>query len=403
MTALRAAWRRLPEEVRRCARPLNLADELGAFLPPRLRSSAATATEMARRLLYLRRARLPVVRLEGKVHPEGPALDVLIAGDPLSIRYFGRTFYATPPAAAEVARVGLRDVPAAAERLGRTADLSLWQVAWPVTRRAACRELVPSHVPLVLATDRPLDDIVRGERRGRSSRKDDARRVRKLGLAVRVAHEPDAWARFHRQLYEPYTRQRFGDLYRPIPPWVFRHAVRNGWLLLLEDRGRAVGGALLERWADEVRVLAFGVDLDASVPPGLALEACYYHAIGFAAARRLPRLSLGTVRPVLTDGVLRYKRKWGATLGRPTTWERFILHWRSTAGTRAALTAAPLVVQRPGGELFGLAGAAGVDVGAQAAAVDTPGLAELVVLSDEAHVPEPAPGDTPIRLVRDAA
>jgi hypothetical protein len=400
MNAVRAAWRRLPEEARRCARPLNLADELASFLPAAVRARATTATEMARRLLYLRRARLPIVRLDGAA-PGGVPLSVLLAADPLSVRYFARTLFATPPAAREIARIAARDVPAAAARLGSDADLTLWQVAWPVTRRVAGRDAVPSHVPLVLATDRPLDAIVAGERRGRASRKNEARRVAKLGLSARLA-DRDAWAWFHRALYEPYARARFGDLYRPIPAWIFRHALRSGWLLLLEHASRPVAGTLLERFGGEVRILAFGVDVAGPVPAGLALEACYHHAVAFAVARGVRALSLGTVRPVLTDGVLRYKRKWGARLAPPTAWERFVLGWKATAGTRAALTAAPLVVQRGDGRLIGLVGAAGVDVGAHVERVDTPGLAELVVLAD-GDVAAPAAGDTPVRVVRDAA
>ena len=47
---MRALYRRLPEEVRRCLRPLNLVDEVGSFLPARMRPHVQATTEAARRL-----------------------------------------------------------------------------------------------------------------------------------------------------------------------------------------------------------------------------------------------------------------------------------------------------------------------------------------------------------------
>src|SRR5207253_2690645 len=132
------------------------------------------------------------------------------------------------------------------------------------------------------------------------------------GLTARIASDRDELDRFRRELYEPYGRRRFGDLFAPIPPHAFRHARRAGWLILLEADGRTVAGAVLERWSRDVRILAFGVEIDGPLPTGLLLAACYYHAIEFAVNGGFPRLSLGTTRPVLTDGVLAYKRKWGA-------------------------------------------------------------------------------------------
>src|SRR5262249_12841572 len=155
--------------------------------------------------------------------------------------------------------------------------------------------------------------------------------------------------RFRRELYEPYARGRFGDLFVPLPAHVFRHARRHGCLVLLEHEGRLVAGALLEHAGSELRVVAFGVAADPAVPAGTEVEACYCHAIRLAVEWRVPRLGLGACRPVLTDGVLRYKRKWGGRIATPITRDAFVLRHRNTPATRAAFAAAPLVVDRGGG------------------------------------------------------
>jgi hypothetical protein len=117
------------------------------------------------------------------------------------------------------------------------------------------------------------------------------------------------------------------------------------------------------------------------------LEACYYHAIRFAVERGFERLSLGTCRPVLTDGVLRYKRKWGGTIGTPATWDAFLLRYRNTPAVRDALTEVPLVVQARDGHLaalIGARGAAGADLAGHVRRLEAPGLREVACLVDGA-------------------
>jgi GNAT acetyltransferase-like protein len=381
---MRALYRRLPEGVRRCLRPLNLVDEVAALLPGGSRARMHGATEATRRLVRLGRVRFPLRRLAGPARGSGERLVCLVAADELSTLYWKSTLFAAPPADEVLDEIPALRVPAAARRLAGAADLSLWQTPWPVSRMVRTAR-VPSWLPLWLATDRPLDDLIAGERSGRAARKNDVRRVQRLGLTFRVATDADAYELFRRRLYEPYVRQRFGDLLVALPGHAFRHARRHGWLLLAELDGRPVGGAVIERWAGEPRVLVFGVDPHAPIPTGAVLEACYYHAISFAVERGFDRLSLGTCRPVLTDGVLRYKRKWGGRIGTPATWDAFLLRYRNTPAVRDALTEVPLVVQRRDGHLaalVGVRGSAGTDLAAHVRRLEAPGLSEVACLVD---------------------
>jgi hypothetical protein len=395
-------YRRLPEDVRRCLRPLNLADECASFLPPRPRAWVGTGTEMVGRVARLRHTRYPVRRLEGRARADGTPLECLLAADELSAGYWRRAFFDDTPTETVVEVVSALGVAGAARRLAASADLSLWQASWPLSILARRSARVPSAVPLWLDTTRPLEAIVVGEPAGRASRKDDVRRARRLALTVRVATDASECEAFRCDLYEPYTRRRYGRLFAEIPPHVFRHAWRSGWLVLLEREGRTVAGALLERWAGEVRILAFGVDPDGPIPTDAALEACYYHAIAFACLAGIPRLSLGACRPVLTDGVLRYKRKWGAAIGRWATWDAHVLRYRNTAPARAALAGAPLVVVPPEGGLIGVVGTTGSGSPDALARVATPGLAELACLVGADAAGATAGGDGVRRVVAPA-
>lgn len=381
---MRALYRRLPEEVRRCLRPLNLVDEVASFLPGRPRARLQGGTEAARRLTRLARIRYPLRRLVGECQGSGERLVCLLATDDLSARYWRSTLFSGAPVEEVLDEIPALRVPGAARRLAGDADLSFWQTPWPVSRLAG-GPIVPSWLPLWLATDRPLDQVVAGERSGRSARKNEVRRVQRLGLTVRVTTETRAYEAFRRDLYEPYVQQRFGDLLVALPPHVLSHARRNGWLLLAEQDGRPVGGAVIELWGGDPRVLVFGVEPNGPIPAGTLLEACYYHAIGFAVERGFRRLSLGTCRPVLTDGVLRYKRKWGATIGAPTTWDAFSLRYRNTPAVRAVFTHTPLVLDRGDGRLAAVVGArgeAGHDLPGHVRGIEAPGLDQVACLVD---------------------
>jgi len=294
-------------------------------------------------------------------------------------------------------------VPVAARRLAPAADLSLWQTPWPIYDFVRGTR-IPSWLPLSLSTDRSLEEVIAGDRSGRAARKNDVRRVQRLGLTVRLVSDVESYEAFRRELYEPYIRQRFGDLLVALPRHAFQHARRNGWLLVAELGGRPVGGALIERWGPHPRVLVFGVDTQASVPAGTLLEACYYHSIRFAVEHGFTRLSLGTCRPVLTDGVLRYKRKWGGTLGRPATWDAFLLHYRNTPAVRGLLTDVPLVLDRGRGRLAALLGAAGpaaADLIGHVRRMEAPGLDEIACLVEPAVTvrPHAAPRHAALRIV----
>jgi hypothetical protein len=389
-------YRRLPEEVRRCLRPLNLVDEIASFLPSAVGARATTATEMLRRVLRLPSIRLPLRRLTGH-GPAGP-LVCIVAADEMAARWWTRTLFRGEATQDLLGVVGPRAAAAALAALEDGADITIRQTPWPLSRAGTDAAVVPSSVPLWLDTSRPFEAIVFGDLRGRGSRKDDARRVRRLALRPHLARGTRAVERFRRELYEPYAVRRFGDLFQRVPPHTFRHAQRRGWLLLLDDGTRTVAGAVIERWGGDHRILAFGVALEDAIPSGLLLEACYYHTIRFATEAGFPRLSLGTARPLLSDGVLRYKRKWGASLGWPSTWETFALRYRNAPAARAALATAPLVVD---GGRDGLAAliASGDRTPTDAIAdIDTPGLATIAVLVDETPVVL-APPDPRVRVV----
>jgi hypothetical protein len=397
MSTVIAAYRRLPEDVRRCLRPLNLAEEVAARLPEPLREPALDLMDRTRRLLHLRHARFPRRRLTGCVGPTASRLTALVAADGVSSAWWREILFAEPPTEALLDTLDARALVATSRRqVAADVDLAVWQHPWPLPRPRDGALIVPSWTPLWLDVTGGLEAVVRGERSGRAARKNDLRRVQRLALTVRAGDAADL-LRFATDLYAPHVARRFGALGVPRPLHALRRAHRRGWLLMLERDGRPEAGVLVERDRDGPCITAFGAT--ASAAAAGAIEACYCAAIERAAANGDRRLALGATRPLLTDGVLRYKRKWGARLGTPATRDRFVVRYRNTPATRAALTASPLVVEHVPGVLAALVGAEGVDPGAQLRQLDTPGLAQIVLLTGDARGPCPRAPHTPVRVV----
>jgi len=302
-----------------------------------------------------------------------------------------------PPAEEVLAEIPALRIPAAAERLAGGADLSLWQTPWPLSRLGRGAR-VPSWLPLWLATDRPLEQVIAGERSGRAARKNDVRRVQRLGLTVRVVTDAEAYDAFRRDLYEPYVRQRFANLLVALPRHAFHHARRHGWLLLAEHEGRPVGGAVIERWAG-----SRASSSSASDPTGRSRRDA---ARGVLLSR--DPLRRGTrVRPAvarhLPPGPDRRRAalqaQVGGIVGAPATWDAFLLRYRNTPAVRDTLTEVPLVLQAKDGHLAALMGAygeAGSDLAGHVRRLEAPGLQELACLVDGAvTVPATSGEDMP--------
>jgi hypothetical protein len=384
-------YRRIPERLRWAMRPLNLANELASFLPGRARARVTTATDCARHLLGLRRARYRLRRLEG-LTPDGEHLVCLLATNEHSARYWTGRLFASAPVERILGELPARAILRACAERAREADVSLWQVPWPLSRLAGTGPRIPSWVQLELELARgaSLDGLITGTRSGRKARRNDARRVRGLGLTPRITIDPAEWETFRRDLYEPFARSRFGDVAVTLGAEEFRHIRRSGELLLLERDGRTLAGTLIEAWRDHAQLRVCGVRTCGPDAPEVLLQACYYHALAHVVERGVTRLSLGACRPVLTDGVLRYKRKWGARLAKVDTRDAFILRYHHTSAARSALTACPLIAEYPSGRLVALVGAAGVVPDTLAAHVDglaVPGLTAIGCLTDEAIGP----------------
>ena len=338
----------LPEGVRYSLRPLNALDELSTFLPAGGRVGMQPIVAGLRSLTAMLRGRGRLVRLSGVSAIDGSPLHALVDLGSEGEAFWGGLLFAGRPTRTIVgetrSRLGL--LRAGTGRLD--ADIVLLRLH-RLARAAAERAgfiTMPSWVDTYVDTRGAVEDVLTRNPVGRRTLKSDLRRIAREGLEPRLGSGGDVTT-FLRELYEPYTRARWHTSYVPLPPSWVRQAPRFCQVLWIERRGERVGGALLEPRGRELRDVAVGV-LDQQDPYGVR-AAQYYFAIRHAITHGYRRLALGGSRPVLNDGVVRTKRKWGAVLTPTLQWDYLALALpRGPEALRGFLTAHPLVAEMDG-------------------------------------------------------
>ena len=343
--ALLRAYRRLPESVRYSLRPVNGLEEAASFLPSAPRLALLELVRAYRSVTAATCHRGELALLDGVSCVDGAALRVAtdLAGD--AAAYWSALLFEGVPARRIVGEV--RGPLGFAHVALPDADLTLLRLNRLARARAEARGylVVPAWVQTILDTRRSLDAIAEGQRSGRSSRKNDIRRALNAGFRAVLASGPAEVHHFFEEWCLPFTRTRFGAGVIPMGrDWV-RQVARVCTVMWLERDGARVGGALLEPRGRALRNLAFGVRDPAVVRDGV-LSACYWLMIEHAVREGYDALQLGSSRPVLSDGVLRHKLKWGGVLTPARQWDYFAVGVaRGSATAHAVLAAHPLIAE----------------------------------------------------------
>ena len=343
--ALRAAWRRLPEPVRYGLGPVNAVEESASFLPSGPRLALVEAVRAYRNVLSAARQRGALALLEGASRVDGAALRIAVDLPRDAEAYWSGLLFAGDPARRVVGE--LRGPFGFARAALPDADLTVLRLSRLACRRARTQGFlaVPAWVQTSLDTSRTLEEIAEGTRSGRSSRKNDIRRTKKSGFTAVLRGGADEVQHFFDEWCLPFTQTRFGAGAIAMGRDWRRQMARVCAVMWIEQAGSRVGGALLEPRGRELRNLAFGVRDPAVVRDGV-LSACYWLMIEHAVREGYRALQLGSSRPVLSDGVLRHKLKWGGVLTPVRQWDYFALGVaRDNAPARALLAAHPLIAE----------------------------------------------------------
>jgi hypothetical protein len=394
LEGLRALRRSLAAPFRWSLSPLDALDEISSYLPPGPRISLQdrlNEVSAAREALVGPRQ---LVELSGVARSTAAPLRVLTDLRADAEAYWSDLVFASPPT--RRARGALHGWRGLARTFAAHRDIPLVLLRQDRVTRRLTRRLgaftLPTWTHCCLDLPGSIEEIVGGGPvRGRSSRKSDVRRIRAQGIEAELSRRPEDVLALLREWNEPFIRTRHGaSAIAQSLVWQ-RQAPRFCEVLWIHRRGERLGGLLLEPRGSVLRLVVLGVRDDAALREG-AVAALYYHALREALRRGFTTVDFGGSHPVLSDGVLAYKRKWGVSLAPCPRWDYVALRLAPQHPfTRAFLAEHPLIVETDGG-LRALTGEPGPsDTGLLAEQLTLPGLRGRIIPQGEAWIEAPLP------------
>lgn len=119
---------------------------------------------------------------------------------------------------------------------------------------------------------------------------------------------------FYEKIFTPYIKKRYKHAFIDNFEIFKLNLLKNPWeLLLIKKNGLLVGGAccnlINDRYYWKINALTDEVYLKEG-----AMAAIYYYSILRAKEKKAKIIDFGQSRPFLSDGVLCYKKKWGAKI-----------------------------------------------------------------------------------------
>jgi hypothetical protein len=330
---------------------------------------------------------VPVVLLRGLNRYSGQPWTILMAGADHAIDNIAHRYFACPPRREAIGSLPLWEVPSTLQRLGASADLVIARVD-----RLSARLLFRSNylrVPESIGTWLAVPDDLNELKRTNRSVKADLRRIRLDRLTFAVSHAEADCETFYRTMYVSYMRSRHGELafIRSLPQ--VRRVFRRGGVLWVLREGQRIAGQLFSQREGVLYCVGLGT---AGGDPALlrkgALAATYFFSLQYAQSQGLTRIDFGGSPPALSDGLLRYKRKWGVQLAaRPQTPYDYLFWWRRPTEQVIAFLAHRQLIFRQNGHWVTVTA---LDPGCVATpelvhklrrSLSLPGLRRLVILS----------------------
>jgi hypothetical protein len=287
---------------------------------------------------------LPLERIAGRLLGSGAPVTVIHAGTPATADFIaGALFEVDRRSGAGQLKNPLQLRSAAFRAICADADLAVMELPplWRFCLPAGTRLRMPAWISqeIQAAPGAPL--VLPPE-----LRKEAMRHCRREGYEVEFMSAAADIRRFYDELYRPYVTARFGDGAVLVDEQRFLDVARDMTLAILCAGSERIAGILFRRQGTTLHLGWFG---SATVPPRAgASEALDVSVIERAATQGIRRVVMGHSRPRMTDGVVRYKGRFGAII-RPTRFPQRVIGLqvlRSSPALTASLDAARFLVLR---------------------------------------------------------
>lgn len=147
----------------------------------------------------------------------------------------------------------------------------------------------------------------------RKLRREVFRCIRKYNYTYEIIETEQAFTDFYRRFYVPFIESRFGTESLTVSESFFLSECRLGSLLRLFQCGVPIAGAIIQRLNTQLSSVwvGFCCDHGSTISTG-ASDVLDYFTLEYALREGCRSVDFGPSRPLLNDGVFRYKRKWEA-------------------------------------------------------------------------------------------
>lgn len=257
--------------------------------------------------------RVPVAFLRGPTRHSRRSGTIVVAGFQPWADYLPRRFFADAPRREVVGTVPVWALPTFLKRLAVDADICVARVD-RVSARLFFGDgylVVPESIGCRLLLPVDFDKLARNSR----SVKEDLGTLRREGFTMEVSHREADCEAFYSSMYLPFVQKRHGEFAVIYNVHQLRRRFRRGGLIWLRRGNHRIAAALFEQEGDVFRGVALGTPGgDLTVMKQGALAALYIFEIKCAQESRSASIDFGGTPPILNDGLLRFKRKWGVHL-----------------------------------------------------------------------------------------
>ena len=292
------------------------------------------------------------ILLTGKEKHSGESLRVFYFGHGENLAYLAEQLFREHEDAILAADVNPWRVNAWRKKHQADVDLVVLDLPWPVCRLVRNDDFIAlaPWINMVIPIGETWEAVV--SRWSKNAKGVDLRRIRKHQLTYRTIDSEQAFLNFYHAFYVPYVTTRFGAAAFIEPEEKIVSIHEFGEIIeILRGDTVIVAGVLIENYGS----LGFvWTGMPANVDPTMSdggFAALYYFNVRLAYERGCDQVDCFTSRPSLSDGVLRYKRKWGAILSGCDALNGQILlkPMRMTPAVTAFLQQNPLITLVDGG------------------------------------------------------
>lgn len=290
----------------------------------------------------------PVVRHTGMTRAGVPG-SMIVAGLGPADEYLPRLFFEGKTERTGLGQVPVRQLSRRLREWRKEADLTVARVDVMLARTLFGPEYleVPEWVRSVAEVPETMTEL---SNRSNSLRQ-DLRLTRKYGYTAVESRSEVEVVEFYETMFRPHTlaRHESAEYLKSLREIII--AWRKGVLLWILLEGRRVAGIIVSARDGVLKLEALGtLTADESLLRKGVLSAAYLRSFEYARQIGCTQVDFGATRPSLNDSLLRYKRKWGATLDpQSANYFRLLTYWpRTTPSITALLNDFPLIFKDRG-------------------------------------------------------